>query len=76
MDYPASTDLFTHFQRCLSSAGGESHQAARLAEAAAVITAHPALLAGEIVVPPNFDQLHHWGSIIPLFFFLCFKILD
>ena len=66
LDYPASTDLFTHFQRCLFSAGGESHQAARLAEAAAVITAHPALMAGELVVPPHFDQHQQWGAIIPL----------
>ena len=60
------TDLFTHFQRQLSSAGGESHQAAELTEAAAIIAAHPALVAGEIVVPPDFDQHHCWGAILPL----------
>ena len=60
------TDLFTHFQRQLSSAGGESHQVARLAEAAEIIAAHPALVAGEIVVPPHFGQHPHWGAILPL----------
>jgi L-lactate dehydrogenase complex protein LldG len=60
------TDLFTQFQQRLSSAGGESHQVARLAEAADLIAAHPALIAGEIVVPPNFGRHQHWGAILPL----------
>jgi L-lactate dehydrogenase complex protein LldG len=60
------TDLFTHFQQRLSSVGGEFHQVASLVEAAAVIAAHPALIAGEIVVPPNFGQHQHWGAILPL----------
>jgi L-lactate dehydrogenase complex protein LldG len=59
------TDLFTHFQRQLSLAGGESHQVGRLAEAATLIAAHPALGAGELVVPPKFDQQHKWGAILP-----------
>ena len=57
-------DLFTHFQQCLSSVGGESHQVAHLAEAAAMIATHPALIAGEIVVPPNFGQHQQWGTIL------------
>ncbi len=66
MDAPTSVDLFTRFQQRLSSAGGESHQVAHLAEAAAIIAAHPALGAGEIVVPPNFGQHQRWGAILPL----------
>jgi L-lactate dehydrogenase complex protein LldG len=60
------TDLFTQFQQRLSSAGGESHQVARLAEAADLIAAHPALIAGEIIVPPNFGRHQHWGAVLPL----------
>jgi L-lactate dehydrogenase complex protein LldG len=63
---PTYTDLFTHFQQRLSSAGGEPKQVARLPEAAEMIAAHPALLAGEIVVPPNFGQHQLWGAILPL----------
>jgi L-lactate dehydrogenase complex protein LldG len=66
MDHPAYTELFTRFQRQLSLAGGESHRIACLAEAAEIIAAHPALLAGEVVVPPNFGQHQHWGAILPL----------
>ncbi len=60
------TDLFTQFQQRLSSAGGESHQVTNLAEASAIIAAHPALIGGEIVVPPNFGRHQHWGAILPL----------
>lgn len=60
------TDLFTQFQQQLSSAGGESHQITNLAEASAMIAAHPALIGGEIVVPPNFGHHRHWGVILPL----------
>ena len=60
------TDLFTQFQQRLSSAGGESHQVARLADASTIIAAHPALIGGEIVVPPNFGRHQHWGAIYPL----------
>jgi L-lactate dehydrogenase complex protein LldG len=60
------TDLFKHFQQRLSSVGGESHQVAHLAEAAAMIATHPALIAGEIVVPPNFGQHQQWGTILSL----------
>ena len=66
MAHQIYTDLFTQFQQRLSSAGGESHQVARLAEAADLIAAHPALIAGEIVVPPNFGRHQHWGAILPL----------
>ncbi len=59
------TDLFRHFQQQLSSAGGESHRVACLAEAAEIIVAHPSLIAGEIVVPPSFGQHPHWGAILP-----------
>lgn len=66
MGAPTSTDLFTRFQQRLSSAGGESHQVAHLAEAAAIIAAHPALSSAEIVVPPNFGQYPQWGAMLPL----------
>lgn len=60
------TNLFTHFQQRLSAAGGEAQQVGRLVEAVDIITAHPALSAGEIVVPPNFAQHQQWGAILPL----------
>lgn len=60
------TDLFTRFQQRLASAGGQSHLVANLAEATAIIASHPALMASEIVVPPNFDQHQQWGAILPL----------
>jgi len=63
---PNSADLFTHFQRQLSLAGGESYQVDRLAEAASLIAAHPALGAGELVVAPNFGHHPRWGAILPL----------
>jgi len=66
LDVPTSVDLFTRFQQRLSSAGGESHQVAHLAEAAAIIAAHPALGANEIVVSPHFGQHQRWGAILPL----------
>lgn len=66
LSFLTSTDLFTRFQRRLSSAGGESHQVADLASAAALIAAHPALHAGEIVVPPGFEQYPQWGAILSL----------
>ena len=66
MVHSTYTDLFTHFQRQLSLAGGESHQVGRLAEAAAIIAAHPALGAGEIVVPPHLGQHQRWGAILPV----------
>ena len=66
MGHPTYTDLFTRFQRQLSSAGAESHQVAGLAEAAALIAAHSALSAGEMVVPPNFGQHQQWGALLPL----------
>ena len=61
----AHTDLFTHFQQQLSTAGGEAHLAADLVEAAIIIAAHPALAAGEIVVAPDFER-QQWGIIVPL----------
>ena len=60
------TDIFTRFQQRLASAGGQSHLVANLAEATAIIASHPALMASEIVVPPNFDQHQQWGAILPL----------
>ncbi len=66
LDAPTYTDLYTRFQQRLSSAGGESHQVGRLAEAATLIAAHPALGAGELVVPPHFGQHPGWGAILPL----------
>jgi L-lactate dehydrogenase complex protein LldG len=66
LDAPTYTDLYTRFQQRLSSAGGESHQVAHLAEAAAIIAAHPALSSGELVVPPHFGQHQRWGALLPL----------
>jgi len=66
MDAPTAMALFTRFQQRLSSVGGESHHVARLAEAAAVIAAHPALSSGEIVVSPHFGQHPQWRAILPL----------
>ncbi len=60
------TDLFTHFQERLSSAGGETHRAISLAGAADIIAAHPALSAGEIVIPPDFGTHPQWGAILLL----------
>jgi L-lactate dehydrogenase complex protein LldG len=60
------TDLFTRFQQRLASVGGQSHLVANLAEATAIIATHPALMASEIVIPPNFDQHQQWGAILPL----------
>ena len=60
------TDLFTHFQQCLSSVSGESHRVVNLIAAAEIIAAHPALIGGEIVVAPNFGQHQQWGAILPL----------
>jgi len=66
LDSPTSTNLFTRFQQQLSSAGGETRHVGHLAEAAAMIAAHPALGAGEIVVPPKFSQHSQWGALLPL----------
>lgn len=60
------TDLFSRFQQRLSSAGGESHQVANLAEAVELIAAHPALISGDMIVPPNFGLHQQWGAILPL----------
>jgi L-lactate dehydrogenase complex protein LldG len=68
------TDLFTHFQQYLSSVSGESHQVVNLIEAVAIIAAHPALIAGEIVVPSNFGQDQQWGAILPLLSSKCITI--
>ncbi len=59
------TDLFTHFQQQLSAAGGEAHYVSGLTEVVALIASHPALVVGEIVVPPDFAR-HQWGTILPL----------
>ncbi|HLX39573.1 MAG TPA: LUD domain-containing protein, partial [Ktedonobacteraceae bacterium] len=61
-----STNLFTRFQQRLSSAGGECHQAANLTAAAELIAMHPALSAGNVVVPPDFGLHPLWGVILPL----------
>jgi L-lactate dehydrogenase complex protein LldG len=66
LGHPTYTNLFAHFQQQLSSAGGVSHLVRRLGEAADIIAAHPALSAGELVVPPNFGQHLQWGAILPL----------
>ena len=60
------TNLFTRFQERLSSVGGDSQQATSLAGAADIIASHPALIAGEIVVPPDFGTHPQWGAILPL----------
>ncbi len=65
MDDPTCTNLFAHFQQRLSSAGGESHLVAHLAEAATIIAGHPALMAREMVVPPDLGHHQQWGAILP-----------
>lgn len=60
------TNFFTRFQQRLSSAGGESHQVANLTEAVELIATHPALINGDIVVPPGFGLHPQWGTILPL----------
>ena len=60
------TNLFTRFQERLSSVGGESYQAPSLAGAADIIASHPALIAGEIIVPPDFGTHPQWGAVLPL----------
>jgi L-lactate dehydrogenase complex protein LldG len=66
LSHPIYADLYKHFQQRLSSAGGESYQAAGLFEAAEIIAAHPASIAAEIVVSPDFGQHQQWGAILPL----------
>jgi len=61
-----ASDLFTSFQRRLTSVGGECYEVATLEEAARIIADHGALQAKEIVVPPDFSQHHRWGAILPL----------
>ena len=61
-----SIDLFIRFQQRLSAAGGESHRVGDLAGAADIIAAHPTLIAGEMVVAPDFDHHQQWGAILPL----------
>ncbi|MEO8971573.1 MAG: lactate utilization protein [Ktedonobacteraceae bacterium] len=60
------TNLFTRFQQRLSAAGGESYQVTNLTEAAELIAAHPALMSGDVVVPPNFGLHQQWGVILSL----------
>jgi hypothetical protein len=45
---------------------GESYQAVYLFEVAEIIAGHPASIAAEIVVPPDFGQHQQWGAILPL----------
>src|SRR5579859_910598 len=66
LSYTTYTDLFTQFQQRLSAAGGESQRVANLTAAADYIAAHAALNAGEVVVPPGFDQHPQWGAMLPL----------
>ena len=66
LDDPTCTNLFVHFQQRLSSAGGESHLVAHLTEAATIIAEHPALMASEMVIPPDFGHHQQWGAILPL----------
>src|SRR5437763_9699732 len=70
LDDPTSTrtDLFTRFQQRLSAVGGETHQVASLEEVASFIAAHPALAAGELVIPPIGNgeaALPPWGTLLP-----------
>ncbi len=66
MSNATRVDLYTHFHERLSLSGGESYQAGSLSEAAEIIVAHSAVIAAEIIVPPNFDQQQPWGAILPL----------
>src|SRR5690242_1231256 len=61
-----TSDLFTSFQRRLTSVGGECYEAATLEEAANIIAAHEALQTKEIVVPPGFSKHRRWGAVLPL----------
>ena len=59
-------NLCTRFRERLVAAGGESHRVADAAQAASYIAAHPALEAGEVVVPPGFAQHTRWGEVLVL----------
>ena len=61
-----TNDLFVRFQQRLAAVGGEAHTVVDVAQAAEIITAHPALADREVVVAPNFAASQLWGAIIPL----------
>ena len=61
-----TNDLFVRFQERLTAVGGESHAVAGMKQAAEVISAHPALADGEVIVAPNFAACQPWGAILPL----------
>lgn len=59
-----SNDLFSRFQTQLKAAGGEAHLVEGLAQAAQLIASHPALGAGELIIPPYFLKHPSFGSIL------------
>lgn len=69
-------ELFTRFQQRLSSAGGEAHLAAGVAQAAEFIAAHPALANREVVVAPGFAECQPWAAILPLLRDKCIQIRE
>jgi len=61
-----TNDLFVRFQERLTAVGGEAHTVAGMTRAAEVISSHPALADGEVIVAPNFAACQPWGAILPL----------
>lgn len=59
-------DLFVRFQERLTAVGGETYAVAGITQAAEVISSHPALADGEVIVAPNFAACQPWGAILPL----------
>jgi L-lactate dehydrogenase complex protein LldG len=59
-------DLFARFKERLTSVGGEAHPVDNLEQAAEIIVAHPALVAREIVVAPDFATYQPWAAILSL----------
>jgi L-lactate dehydrogenase complex protein LldG len=59
-------DPFVRFQERLTAVGGEAHAVAGITQAAEVISSHPALTDGEVIVAPNFAACQPWGAILQL----------
>lgn len=59
-------DPFVRFQERLTAVGGEAYAVAGITQAAEVISSHPALADGEVIVAPNFAACQPWGAILPL----------
>ncbi len=59
-------ELFADFQQHLVAVGGECYQFAYLDDAARWIASQPALVAKELIVPPQFSTKKPWGKLLPL----------